>query len=205
MHLTVTDLLVCPHCGPGFGLVLLADRIEERRVLEGWLGCSNCRERYRVTGGFAELQPGKLAGAPRPGAGATSDPGRALRLAAMAGITEGPAFLLVLGSGAVLAPLIAGLVPGLEVITTRRDLEGWPETAGVSRLGADGLPFHTQSLRAVALTAGAENELESAARLVAPLGRLVLEEAPADGAARLARAGVKLVMQDGSTMVAVRK
>ncbi len=56
MHILLTDVLSCPRCGPAHGLILLADRIAERRVLEGILGCPNCRARYAIAGGFADLR-----------------------------------------------------------------------------------------------------------------------------------------------------
>ena len=43
MHILLTDTLTCPRCGPDFGLILLAERIEGRRVMDGHLGCANCR------------------------------------------------------------------------------------------------------------------------------------------------------------------
>lgn len=57
MHILLTDVLTCPSCGPEFGLILLAERVENRRVLEGTLGCANCRERYGIVEGFADLRP----------------------------------------------------------------------------------------------------------------------------------------------------
>ena len=57
MHILVTDRLACSRCGPAFGLVLLADRLENRRVLSGHLGCANCRERYPIIEGFGDLRP----------------------------------------------------------------------------------------------------------------------------------------------------
>ncbi len=63
MDLRLTDLLACPRCGPPHGLVLLADRVEDRRVLEGVLGCPNCRGRWTVRAGLADLRmPGEAAG-----------------------------------------------------------------------------------------------------------------------------------------------
>src|SRR5688500_5224211 len=123
MHLTLTELLVCPRCGPPFGLVLLADRVENRRVLEGWLGCANCRERYPVAGGFADLRtgPGPAEAAIAPAADANA----ALRWAALAGITEGPAFLLLLGASTSIAAGIAELVPRLEVVTLDSGMHAW--------------------------------------------------------------------------------
>ena len=57
MNVTLTDHLVCPRCGPPFGLVLLARDVRERRVLEGEFGCPNCRDRFPVEKGFGDLRP----------------------------------------------------------------------------------------------------------------------------------------------------
>jgi hypothetical protein len=38
MHLSLSDLLTCPRCGPGWGLVLLPGEVRERRVETGVLG-----------------------------------------------------------------------------------------------------------------------------------------------------------------------
>lgn len=56
MHLFLTDRLACPRCGPGFGLILFADVVRDQRVLEGELGCSNCREQYPVREGFGDFR-----------------------------------------------------------------------------------------------------------------------------------------------------
>src|SRR5438105_14131419 len=106
MLITLTDLLTCPVCGPEFGLVLLADRIENRRVLEGWLGCAECRERYRVRGGFVDFTAGEGSspgpavegGAEGEGGGRGGGEGEgAIRIAALVGIREGPAFVVARG------------------------------------------------------------------------------------------------------------
>ena len=51
MHILLTDALTCPRCGPEHGLILLADAIEERRVVSGKLGCPNCRTTFPIAGG----------------------------------------------------------------------------------------------------------------------------------------------------------
>ena len=56
MHLALTDRMICPRCGPGFGLILLAHEVRDRRILEGDLGCPNCRDQYPVRKGFADLE-----------------------------------------------------------------------------------------------------------------------------------------------------
>ena len=57
MNVVLTDHLVCPRCGPPFGLVLLARDVRDRRVRQGEFGCPNCRDRFPVEGGFADLRP----------------------------------------------------------------------------------------------------------------------------------------------------
>ena len=62
MHLLLTDRLTCPRCGPSFGLILLADRMNDRRVVDGVLGCPNCRDGFPVRDGFGDLRAGWLIG-----------------------------------------------------------------------------------------------------------------------------------------------
>ena len=56
MELSLTDLVTCPRCGPTYGLILIPDEVRERRVVSGLLGCPNCRERYGVEAGVADLR-----------------------------------------------------------------------------------------------------------------------------------------------------
>ena len=48
VNVGLTDHLVCPRCGPPFGLILLARDVRDRRVREGEFGCPNCRDRFPV-------------------------------------------------------------------------------------------------------------------------------------------------------------
>lgn len=206
MHPGLTDLLTCPRCGPRFGLVLLADEVRDRRVLEGWLGCSNCRERYRVHGGFADLRP-----PPAPPLAAPALPREsgedeaAIRLAALMGMEMGAGrgFSLVVGPAARHAPAMAALVEDAEVVGIHAGLAPWPEEAGVSRMAASGLPFHDRTLRGVALSGEAASRLlEEGARVLNPMGRLVVDGAPADAEARIGAAGLRVLAQEGGTVVA---
>src|SRR4051812_49966499 len=123
MHILLTDILACPRCGPEFGLVLLADRVEERRVLEGRLGCPNCREQFPVRGGELDARLPAAAPASTDGEGAADDvastvddPGAAVRLAALLGLAEAEGAVLIAGPGAALAAEVAALVGGLGVV-----------------------------------------------------------------------------------------
>lgn len=215
--------------------MLLGERIEARRVLEGVLGCPNCRERYPVRGGWADLRgpgsrsaaggphvhgaarlpgsPGSVSGSEATagaagGGDAAADPDASvLRLAAQLGVQEGPAFVLVAGVAAELAAGVAGLVPGLEVVAVGAELAGLGEAPGVSRLAVgDVLPLAAGSMRAVALAGdGAGIALEEAARVVGPYGRLVLRDAEPTALERLERVGFEVLVQEGAEVVAVRR
>ena len=79
MHLT--DRLLCPRCGPGFGLILLAERTQDGHVDAGRLGCPNCRDAYPIAEGVADLRPpprGPLEGPAHVGAGPPAEAVEAL-------------------------------------------------------------------------------------------------------------------------------
>lgn len=224
MHILLTDILTCPRCGPEFGLILRADRMIERRVIEGAVGCPNCRETYPIrdaTVHFAPLAADKAesagtAGADDAGESSPPDPDdaeAALRLAALMGVTQGPAYVLLAGSSMATAARIAAIIERVEVITvappdsvagyTQGSADATP--AAVSRLVvASKLPLATARLSAVVLSGPpADLLLEEAARTMSPLGRLVLEAAPPDSTERLAAAGLRVLAQDADTIVAV--
>lgn len=216
MHILLTDILTCPRCGPDFGLILLAQRMIERRVLDGALGCSNCREKYPIRDGavhFAEPHAVRHDEADDAGAD-DADADGALRLAALMGVTQGPAYVLIAGPAVVRAARVGSLVEGVEVIAVSTDdaaevvpTPASPDAgaAAVSRLVvAATLPLASARLAAVALTgAAADSLLEEGARVLGPLGRLVLEPAPPDAMSRLTAAGLRVLAQEGGTIVAV--
>src|SRR5690606_33440071 len=104
MHVLLTDRLTCPRCGPAFGLILLAERAEERRVQKGVLGCPNCRDSFPIDDGFGDVRapprrgvPAGLAGGPDP---RPTDAAESERLAALLGVAEGPGTLALVGGPA---------------------------------------------------------------------------------------------------------
>lgn len=211
MHILVTDVLSCPRCGPEYGLVLMADRVEERRVREGVLGCPNCRERYEVHGGVADLRiagqeelPGPGGGGMEPGWGGREE--GAVRLGALMGVGEGSGVTLIVGRDAGYAAGVASLVPELEVAVLGAGVEVWEESPGVSRLLAGGqLPFRTGTLGAVALTGGVAESLEGeGVRVVGLGGRLVLVGAAPGAAERLRAAGLVVLVDEAGVVVAER-
>jgi uncharacterized protein YbaR (Trm112 family) len=202
MHILLTDVLTCPRCGPGLGLVLLADRIDERRVLEGWLGCANCREQYPVRGGAADLRTGPLASTPESEVPDVNE--AAVRVAALLGLANARGNVLVAGPGAKIAPALAALLPEAEVVALSPEPAPGPETPGVSRIAAGpALPFRGRTLRGAALTGGADAALlAEGLRVVAPGARVLVEGAAPDTADTLRALGAEVLLDQEGTVVA---
>lgn len=215
MHIVATDLLTCPRCGPAFGLILLADRVVERRVMAGMLGCSNCRERWPVVEGLARLGSGALphgswdeeAAAVPPASAPGPEGNPALFWAGLMGVARGPAVVLMAGPALRLAEAIAALVEHVEVLAVGPGAAALPERPGVSRIEASAaLPLASAKLAACALSGPAGDAwLEEAVRVLRPAARLVLSPAPADAEQRLAGSGCRVVAREGATLVALRE
>ncbi|HEX6910163.1 MAG TPA: hypothetical protein VF142_07205 [Longimicrobium sp.] len=211
MHILLTDALTCPRCGPDFGLILLAERIQERRVAEGHLGCANCRSRYPIRHRVADLRLGESASTEPAEPAASADAGETegeagMRLAALMGLAGASGLALVAGPGARHAPAVSALVPELEVIAVSgsADAVDADADAKVSRVLASGasLPFRG-GLRAAALTGGADDaRLREGLRVLAPGARLVVDPAPADAAGRLRGLGAEVLLDEEGVAVA---
>lgn len=223
MNVELSDLLTCPRCGPTYGLVLLPHEVAERRVRTGVLGCANCRERYVIEGGVADLRVGGSASDAESNADAESDlegepPAEpAVRLAGLLGLAEARGTVLVAGPEAARAADLSRLVEGVEVVSVadreprggRAGAVGVPGGGGgggrVSRVRIDGvIPFRSGSLRGVALTGEWSSLVEEGARVLGSEGRLVLDPSPAGVAERLAEAGLRVVAAEAGVVVAVR-
>ena len=89
MNVILTDHMVCPRCGPPFGLLLVAREVVDRRVRQGEFGCANCRDSFPVDDGFADMRPQPRSPAPPreegPDAGSAAE-----RDSAFAGSGETP-------------------------------------------------------------------------------------------------------------------
>ncbi len=204
MHILLTDRLTCPRCGPSFGLVLLTDRMEDRHVLGGSLGCFNCRESYPIVDGFCDLRPPPRD--PLPAAeslAADPDAEESTRLAALLGLVEGGGSILLLGPTARYAAPLIGMVEGVEVVAASNELRVIPESAGVNRMAVSGvLPFKSGVLRGVALTGGEEGLLEEVVRVTAPIGRIVVLESTPETEARIRDLGLEVLIAEGEVVVA---
>jgi uncharacterized protein YbaR (Trm112 family) len=210
MHLALTERLVCPKCGPPFGLILLAHDVRDRRVLDGDLGCANCRESYPVRGGFADLRPHPrepLTAVP-PQAGSPSiEADDTLRLGALLGVTEGPGTLLIQGPAARHAEKLVELIGGVEIVSMYGGLAGRDEVEGVSRIVAEPrIPFFSDIFRGILLSGVVtEGDLEEAARVVAPSNRMVVLEATPDACEKVSALELKVLLYEAGNLVAQKE
>ena len=208
MNLLLTDSLSCPRCGPEFGLILRADAMQDRQVLEGVLGCANCRDSFPVAQGFGDLRTPPRTSEPTGRAGSPADPDRteATRLAAFMGVLEGPGTLAMVGRPARHAETVVGLIPGVQLIAVDGDLRSWPEVPDVSRIASrPGVPFFSRKLRAVTVDGALGlSWVEEAARVTASRGRVVVVDAPDGAREALESANLGVLAQEAGTIVAVR-
>jgi uncharacterized protein YbaR (Trm112 family) len=205
LEVLLTERLVCPRCGPPFGLVLLAERVEERRVLDGSLGCPNCRDRFPVVEGFGDLRAPPRDELPaEPPSSAPPHADETVRLAALLGITSGPARVVLTGPCATHAVALSGLIPELEVIVMGSNRLPGPEIPGVSRMAAGPrLPFQSRALQGVALSGEVSAQrIGEAARVAAPGARVVLLGAAAGMREASAGAGLEVLLQQEGCLVA---
>jgi uncharacterized protein YbaR (Trm112 family) len=211
MHLSLSDLLACPRCGPAHGLVLLPAEVRGRRVVTGVLGCPNCRERYPVENGITDLRvPGAGSAEPAPRtshAGASHARGdEAVRLAALLGLEAVAGVVVVAGPAAAHAPALARLVDGIEGVALVGF--GGPDPIAGGDLShilvGPRLPFRDASLAGVALTGPATLLLEESARTLRPAARLLLEPVEAALRLRAQDAGMMAVLDAQETLVVAR-
>ena len=208
MHILLTDVITCPRCGPEMGLILLADRVEERRVLSGRLGCANCRETYPISAGAVDLRVAAAGGDGEPPIGVEAGSGDAqegaVRIAALLGLAQARGTVLVAGPGAALAPAVAALVPEVEVVAFGPPAGAGEEASGVSRVaGGPALPFRARAFHGVALTGGADDALlAEGLRVVAPGSRLLVEGAAPGTAERLGAMGAEVLLEEEGVVVA---
>lgn len=177
MFIEVVDAFRCPRPHELMWLVASADRLLDRDILTGALGCPVCGARYPIVDGVADFRPaGARAPAPVAPAAPADTPERAIRAAALLGLTEPGGLVVLAGAWADAAHHVAALVEGVHVLAV--DPSGYVASGfGVSVARApDTLPLRPESVRAIALdhVHAAAPFLESSAAALKPSGRLLV-------------------------------
>lgn len=105
MFLPLIDRLRCLNGHEDAWLVVSIDRVEERDVLEGTLGCPVCSAEYRIRDGVVWF------GDAAPGRDQAPSSAEALRLAAALDLTDARMTAILHGSWGAHASIIRGLSP----------------------------------------------------------------------------------------------
>ena len=205
MHILLTDVLTCPRCGPQFGLIMLADRLEERAVREGRLGCANCRESFSIQSGVVDLRHASSeAIAPLPSSADSAE--QAFRTAALLGVTAAGSSVLVIEREGEVTAAMAELLNEVHVLglSIEPPPDERPSRGVLSRLRAgQRLPLRSRSVKGVA-TLGIKVEplLQDIHRILATDGRLVVDPAPPGLPVQLAKAGFEVLLEQEGVVVA---
>ena len=177
MFIEVVDAFRCPRPHELTWLVASADRLLDRDILTGELGCPVCGARYPIVDGVADFRPaGARAPAPASPAAPADVPDRALRAAALLGLTEPGGLVVLAGTWGDAAHEVAALVEGIHVLAVD-PLGGVSSGFGVSVVRApDALPMRPESVRAVALDDAHTGApfLASSVAALKPSGRLLV-------------------------------
>ncbi len=177
MFIELVDSLRCPNPHEESWLVMAAERMEARHVLEGTLGCHVCGAQFPVRRGISDLRLD--AGAPRQDSGAGVAPEDPMRLAALLGLVlEGTnGFALLEGSRARVAAALGALVEmPIICVNPPPALVAMPGLSLI--LAGDAMPLAAGAARAAAVAtpgalASAVHCTRAGGRIVAPVGQAV--------------------------------
>jgi uncharacterized protein YbaR (Trm112 family) len=194
MNLLLTDVLDCPSCLTGAGLILLADRVEGRTIYEGRLGCPLCRRNFPVKQGVAEF--GVAEGV---GAEAAED---AATIAALLGVSEPPATVLLIGRYAQQASELAHLIEGIQVVVADGAAEQTAHPNASVLTCGDVVPLRDRSMRGVWVSNS--RQLKEAARVCALASRMVVQGITPQTSGEVESLGFRVMAQDAERLVAVR-
>lgn len=142
MHIELTDHLRCPRQHPEAFLVLIPDRMDQRRVTAGHLGCPMCGWSTAWGDGVPDF------GDAWPSSG--TPPFDAAAAHAMLGLDGPGGWIALAGNAAVLGSPLAELIPGVSMVTVNPPpAVVASETMSILRCGP--WPLKTHSMRGVIL------------------------------------------------------
>ncbi|MFN2400505.1 MAG: hypothetical protein ABR543_17990 [Gemmatimonadaceae bacterium] len=197
MFIELVEWLRCVNEHEKTWLVATADRVEERDIVQGVLGCPVCKAEYPISDGIADFSAAREGGAVPParenadstgatmygrgsayGCGAANEAEGAFRLAALLNLDEPGGFVVLCGRWSSLARSLVGLRRGVHVLLfnpATTELSG----AGVSIAKAGNeIPLRVGSCRGIAVDSShqhcSRSWLDSAVAALRPGGRLAV-------------------------------
>jgi uncharacterized protein YbaR (Trm112 family) len=190
VFIELAEALDCPDCQAEVGLVAFVGDLQERRVVEGHLGCPQCGLEYPIHGGALDLRRGarvsddsgeRSEDPTMPGPVEPCAQERAMQVAALLGVRErADARMLLDEALATCAGPVASWGERLEVLALAPDspppLEAVPGVTPIVGVTGVPWPFRPGALHGVALLGGSPARLAEAERILAPGGRLAVFE-----------------------------
>jgi uncharacterized protein YbaR (Trm112 family) len=171
MFIELTDHLRCPADHDESFLVLLPDRIEDRSVRAGRLGCPVCSRTYEVVDGVVRT------GEP-PAVEETGPPFLdADALHALTGLAGPGGYMALVGRVSGVWSEVAELNPGVALVGINPGPQV-PDSPGISVVRSGRIPLRSRSMRSVVLGRGYAEDpfwIAEAARVVLPGLRVVGE------------------------------
>jgi uncharacterized protein YbaR (Trm112 family) len=165
--LPLVDVLRCPVPHADSWLVASCQRMAERDIVEGVLGCPTCRAQYPIVDGAVRFDPPEPVG--ESGAAAPADDDTAERIAAFLDLTEPRGYAILSGAWAPYAPPVSVIAPTPIIVFN-------PPGAIVAQPGVSvvfcrrAVPFAGRSARGIAMDSPDGPQL---AEVVVPGGRLL--------------------------------
>lgn len=205
MFIELAEVLDCPTCSDGFGLVAFVSDSESRRVTSGSLGCPMCEIELPIIGGAIDLG---AEAAPETGTEPADE--MALRISALLGLAEREGSAILLGPGlGEHAPRVAQMAGRVEILAVVHRGTEWPLDDLVSGVNpifglTDQWPIRTAKLDGVALRGTTGDALMEAVRCLAIDRRLVLFEPDPTDLDRMSAAGFETLAGDERTWVGTR-
>jgi uncharacterized protein YbaR (Trm112 family) len=167
VFIELIDALRCPADHPPSALVAAFDRIDDRDVVTGMLGCPICRSEFQIRDGALWMVTSSM---PAPATRAKNPDEDALRLAASLDLRSETGFAILRGSWCALAEPIVAIAP-THLVLLDPPL-GTPPGPGRSIVHAGGtVPFAAAT--AVAATIDDDERAFALAAAVRPPGRVV--------------------------------
>ena len=198
--------MTCPRCGPEFGLILLADKMKKRRVLDGQLGCSNCRSQYPLVGGCGDLRVPFVSDPDEGFVGVSGELPKPMEIAALLGLTGGYGNVGLIGNLSGGIRDLIEITANVEFVGIHHETDDLSVYTPVDRengiICGPGLPFRNKCFRGVVVSGREKQDcMMEMARILASNGRLAVWESTIESRDILLQSGLKILMEQRGVAV----